>query len=64
MADFTPPGAPFAPDADTAGLYHFDEGAGTVLGDSATVPGAPTDGTLHVGGDPPGPQWTGESPFG
>lgn len=34
-ADFTPPKAPFASDADTVALYHCDEGAGDVLTDSS-----------------------------
>jgi hypothetical protein len=58
---FAPPTAPFAPDAETAALYHFDEGAGTTAAD-ATGPGG-TDGELRVGGDPVGPQWSSETPF-
>ena len=33
-ANFTPQ-SPFEPDADTLGLYHFDEGTGDVLKDSS-----------------------------
>lgn len=60
---FTLPAAPFAPDADTAALYHFDEGEGGVLGDSAGAPGGPSDGVLRVGGDPAGPEWSEVTPF-
>jgi hypothetical protein len=50
---FAPPGR-FAPDQDTAGLYHFDEGTGTV---AATDPPGSANGTLIVGGAGPGPAW-------
>jgi hypothetical protein len=59
--DFTPQG-PFSPDADTAALYHFDEGAGTVLGDSSGAVGGPSDGVIAIGGDPAGPQWSDDEP--
>lgn len=61
--DFTPPAAPFVADPDTAALYHFDEGQGLVAGDSSQALGGPSDGVLHVGGDPPGPEWREDSPF-
>ncbi len=54
-SDFPLPSAPFTPDANTVGLYHFDEGSGATALDSATVAGAPTHGTLRVGGNPIGP---------
>lgn len=54
--DFTPPRARFSSDPDTAALYHFDEGTGTVLIDSAGTAGR-SDGLLRVGGSPPGPEW-------
>lgn len=60
---FTPPSGPFSPDANTMGLYHFNEATGTVLKDSATVTGAPTNGELLVGGSPSGPEWTPSSAF-
>ena len=60
---FSPPAAPFTPDADTVGLYHFDEGQGTTLSDSSQAPGGPSDGVLFVGGVPQGPLWSFESPF-
>jgi hypothetical protein len=47
-ADFTPPAVPFQPDADTAALYHFDEGSGDVVNDSAS--GGLSAGVLRVGG--------------
>jgi len=54
---FSPPRAPFTPDADTAALYHFDEGGGPVVLDSATGAGAPTDGIVRSGGGEIGPFW-------
>ncbi len=57
---FTPMTRRFAADESTAGLYHFDEGTGTVLGDHS---GNATDGELLVGGSPPGPEWSEDSPF-
>ena len=59
-ATFGRPSAPFALDASTAALYHFDEGAGTVAGDAAGTSPA----TLAVGGPAAGPQWQAASPFG
>ena len=56
---FTRPASPFSTDADTAALYHLDEGAGAVAGDSADVSGGPSDGALAFGGSPAGPEWTG-----
>jgi hypothetical protein len=35
-ASFTPPTAPFTPDANTVGLYHLNEGQGTVAQDSSS----------------------------
>ena len=54
---FVPPSQAFVPDADTAALYHFDEGGGLVLGDSSGASGGPSDGTLAIGGSPAGPEW-------
>ncbi len=56
---FTRPKGPFTTDADTAALYHLDEGAGLVVGDSSGASGGPSDGTLFTGGSPSGPEWTG-----
>ncbi|MDW8465522.1 MAG: LamG-like jellyroll fold domain-containing protein [Chloroherpetonaceae bacterium] len=58
---FTPPTAPFAPDANTVGLYHFDEGIGTTLTNSISTL---SNGAISVGGLPAGPVWSSESPFG
>ncbi|MCS6856070.1 MAG: LamG domain-containing protein, partial [Elioraea sp.] len=54
-ADFERPRAPFQPDAETAALWHFDEGAGELTADSA--PGGASPGRLKVGGPNNGPQW-------
>jgi hypothetical protein len=59
---FPPPTAPFSPDADTVALYHLDEGAGTTTADSSGV-AADQRGELVRGGDPPGPDWSNETPF-
>jgi Concanavalin A-like lectin/glucanases superfamily len=61
---FTPPGQPFVTDVSTVGLYHFDEAAGTVLGDTSGASGGPSNGELREGGSPVGPVWSAESPFG
>lgn len=55
-AAFTPPSAAFQPDADTAALYHLDEGTGTAVRDAVGGPTA-SDGILNIGGTPPGPAW-------
>jgi hypothetical protein len=54
---FVRPAAPFATDASTAALYHFDEGAGDVVGDVSGAAGGPSHGERHFGGAPPGPVW-------
>jgi hypothetical protein len=58
-AAFPPPDAPFDVDGSTAGLYHFDEGRGI---DARNATGG-VDGELRYGGDPPGPQWSDDTPF-
>ncbi len=58
--NFTPQTRRFAADESTVGLYHFDEGTGTVLGDDS---GNETHGELLVGGSPAGPEWSEDSPF-
>lgn len=60
---FAPATVPFATDGDTVGLYHFDEGAGLLAGDSSGTVGGPSHGTLHVGGSPAGPAWSTQTPF-
>jgi hypothetical protein len=54
-SNFTPPNAPFTPDANTVGLYHFDEGSGTVVQDSSGAAGGPSHGQRRVGGPNNGP---------
>lgn len=61
---FAVPTAPFQPDEATAGLYHFDEGAGELALDSSTLPGGPTHVLLRRGGTMKSPLWVSSSvPF-
>ncbi len=63
--EFSRPRGPFAPDADTAALYHLDEAAGDAVGDSSGASGGPSDGARAFGGSPAGPEWTTEvAPLG
>lgn len=55
--DFAPPNRRFVADAQTVGLYHFDEGTGTIVHDQSGAPDGPSDGFLSVGGNPTGPIW-------
>jgi hypothetical protein len=56
--NFTPPSVPFTTDANTVGLYHFDEGSGTTLFDVSAFTGGPSNGTVNFGGSgTPGPVW-------
>ncbi len=50
---FAPPSARFVVDAQTAALYHFDEGSGAVAADAVGA----SPGEVRVGGSPPGPAW-------
>lgn len=60
---FVVPTSAFSPDAQTAALYHFDEGTGTAVVDASNSNGSP--GVLNVGGGPPsGPYWSTDTPFG
>lgn len=52
---YTVPTSPFSDDANTVGLYFFDEGSGTTLGDSS---GNGFDGELINS-----PTWSAEDPF-
>lgn len=53
-APFIRPSSRFTVDANTAALYHFDEGSGTVLVDAV----GSSNGDVRVGGGPPtGPVW-------
>jgi glucose/arabinose dehydrogenase len=64
-SSFTRPAGPFAPDAQTAALYHFDEGSGNAITDSSGATGGPSPGERRFGGSPEGPEWsTEEPPFG
>ncbi len=64
-ANFTPPSAPFTPDANTVALYHFDEGIGNCVGaivDSS--PSGQSGGACHFGGTgTPGPVYSNDVPF-
>jgi len=62
-AAFSPTLAPFSPDANTVALYHFDEGAGDLIGDASGAPAGPSNGVRRYGGAPPGPAWTTDTPF-
>ncbi len=44
-------------DANTVGLYHFDEGNGDLITDTSGAPGGPSNGQRRYGGSPPGPAW-------
>jgi hypothetical protein len=60
---FNPSQAPFAPDAATVALYHFDEGRGRAVHDTSGASGGPSDGVLNRGGSPAGPRWSSSTPF-
>jgi len=61
--NYTVPIAPFTKDSSTLGLYHFDEGSGTVLLDSALFSGNALNGTIKYGGNPYGPIYEVSSVF-
>lgn len=56
-APFTRPTQPFATDAQTLALYHFDEGQGDVVSDTSGAAGGPSNGERKLGGNPAGPEW-------
>ncbi|MCG8352404.1 MAG: LamG domain-containing protein [Chloroflexales bacterium] len=60
---FISPGNPFTPDANTVALYHFDEGDGNTISDSANVAGGPSNGERRAGGPNNGPEWSADTPF-
>jgi len=65
---FTPVTTPFRAEANTVGLFHFDEGlAGACTGvllDSATAPGSPVNGACSYGGaGTSGPVYTSDTPI-
>lgn len=56
------PSQTFLPDEHTVALFHFDEGRGQVVRDSAGAPGGPNDGIMYYGGSPAGPEWSTDTP--
>ena len=64
VTPFQPQPGPFLTDGATAALYHFDEGVGFAAHDVSAASGGPSDGVLRYGGSPPGPVWSGDTPFG
>jgi concanavalin A-like lectin/glucanase superfamily protein len=62
---FVRPRRRFAPDPNTAALYHFDEGLGDQILDSSGASGGPSHGVRRVGGVTAGPLWvTSDAPTG
>ena len=66
-SNFTVPTQPFSTDANTAALYHLDEGpagncSGTVL-DTSGASGGPSHGVCNLGGSPDGPEYSTDVPF-
>ncbi len=59
---FARPTQPFTPDALTAALYHFDEGAGLIVNDTSGAIDGPANGTLFVDPLSGGPAWSAETP--
>ncbi len=61
---FTRPAGPFTPDANTVGLFHFNEGYGNTINDTSGAAGGPSTGIRRYGGSTNnGPEWTNDSPF-
>lgn len=61
---FPPPTSPFPPDTQTAALFHFDEGHGTVVHDTANAIGGPSHGERKPGGlVSDTPLWSPLTPF-
>lgn len=62
--NFTVPNAPFTPSADTVALYHFNEGGGTVVNDTASASGVASNGVVHFTDNTAmRPAWSDDSPF-
>ncbi|MBL8685064.1 MAG: LamG domain-containing protein [Myxococcales bacterium] len=57
---FTVAAEPWAVDSDTAALYRFEEASGDAIVDSA---GNASPGVRRYGGNPPGPDWSTDTPF-
>jgi hypothetical protein len=62
-APFAFPTGPFTNDANTAAIYHLDEGSGTDALDTSGAAGGPSNGILSVGGPSNGPTWETDAPF-
>ena len=62
LSAFSPATATFVPDANSVGLYHFDEGSGDVIYDTAGSSGPPANGFRKYGGSPAGPEWSSQVP--
>lgn len=62
--NFTPPASEFSTDLKTVGLYHFNEGGGTTANDVSNAAGGPSNGAVQYGGNPQGPEWSTQNPFG
>ncbi len=62
LADYAAPVQPFVPDANTVGLYHFNEGAGDSIYDTSGHSGPPSNGLRKFGGSPAGPEWSSDVP--
>jgi hypothetical protein len=58
-SNFTPLASEFSPDANTVALFHFNEGSGTYIGNSAGTP----DGTLFPHPNSNNDHWSSDSPF-
>jgi hypothetical protein len=58
-ANFTPQTTPFSCSGGAVALYHFDEGTGNAVGDACGASPA----TRAFGGNPPGPEWSTETPM-
>jgi hypothetical protein len=61
-SNFAPPTAPFSPDTNTLGLWHFDEGAGQIASDASA---SANYGTLGNNGsvDNADPTWVDGYPW-
>ena len=62
-AAFPRPTAVFLSDANTLGLYHFNEGTGNLLTDVSGYAAGPSNASRRYGGTPAGPEWSTDSPF-
>ena len=58
-SNFSVPQDPFAVDAQTLALYHFNTGSGTLVLDALNQ----SNGIMKLGGSPVGPVWSNDTPF-